>query len=112
MSSTGLKGDTIAFFTEHGNRILAIGTVLVAGALLLGLLGFGNVLGGVFFLGYGLVWLAVVGFVLWMLYRLVLALERVADAQERIASAQFQAGVAEHTGTGGSESEDGGDDDK
>jgi hypothetical protein len=45
------------------------------------------VLGGLLFVGYGVVWLVVVAFVIWLFYRLVVAVERIAAAQERIASA-------------------------
>ncbi|MFW5939747.1 MAG: hypothetical protein ACOCSD_06645 [Halolamina sp.] len=67
-------------------------TVVGVGALILVLLL--AVLGGpgaVGFLGvvvYGVVWLAVVGFALWLLYRLVVAVERIAHAQQRIAAAE------------------------
>ena len=105
MSSSNLKGDAIAVFTEHRNLILAILATLVVGALLLGLLGFGNVLGGIFFLFYGALWLAVVALVLWLLYRLVVAVERIAGAQERIASAQFQPEIEESTSTESGETE-------
>jgi uncharacterized membrane protein len=106
MSSTNVTGDAIAVFTEHRNRILAIVAALVVGTLLLGLLGFGNVLGGLFVLVYGVVWLVVVAFVLWLLYRLVVAIERIAGAQERIASAQFQAEIEESTKPASAETEE------
>lgn len=105
MSSTNVKGDAIAVFTEHRNLILAIVAALVVGALLFGLLGFGNVLGGLFFLVYGVVWIVVVAFVLWLFYRLVVAVERIAGAQERIASAQFQAELGESASNESAENE-------
>lgn len=106
MSSTKLKGDAIAVFTEHRNLILTIVAALVVGALLLGLFGFGNVLGGVFFLVYGVVWVVVSAFVLWLFYRFVVAVERIAGAQERIASAQFQTGLDESTSNESADSEE------
>jgi uncharacterized membrane protein len=88
MSSSNLKGDALAVFTEHRNLILAIVVALVAGALLLGLLGFGNVLSGIFFVVYGVVWIVLGSIVLWLFYRFVVGVERIASAQERIASAR------------------------
>ncbi|MEF8802516.1 MAG: hypothetical protein V5A56_16055 [Halolamina sp.] len=88
MSSSNLKGDALAVFTEHRNRILAIVVALVAGTLLLGLLGFGSVLSGIFFVVYGVVWIALAAIVLWLFYRFVVGVERIASAQERIASSR------------------------
>lgn len=96
MSSADLKGDAIAVFTEYRNSILAAVGAAVVLFLLFVLFG-SRLVGGLLFLGYGLVWLVVVCFVLWMLYRLVVAVERIAGAQERIASAQFQAELAGET---------------
>lgn len=72
-----------------GNRKLLV--VVGAGALIIvlivGLLGFGGAAGLVGFLVYSIVSLAVTAFVLWLLYRFVVAVERIADAQERRAQA-------------------------
>ena len=79
-SSTGLSG-------YRGLLLAAAGVLMVL--LLMGLLGFGNLGGAVGLLGflvYGVVWLAVLLFVLWLFYRLVVAVERIASAQERIAA--------------------------
>jgi hypothetical protein len=80
-SSTGLLS---------GNRkpLIAAGVVVLALVLLLGLLGFGGVVGVLGFVVYAAVWLAVAAFVLWLFYRLVVAVERIAHAQQRIAAAE------------------------
>lgn len=71
-----------------GNRKLLV-AVAVGGLLfmlLLALLGIGGVGGAAGFIGflvYSLGSLAVVAFMLWLFYRLVVAVERIADAQER-----------------------------
>lgn len=82
-SSTGLSG-------YRGLLLAAAAGVLIL-LLLMGLLGFGSLGGAVGLLGflvYGAVWLAVLLFVLWLFYRLVVAVERIASAQERIAAAK------------------------
>lgn len=94
MSAADLKGDAIAVFSDHRDLILGLAGAAVVLLLLFAVLG-GRLLGGMMFVGYNLLWLAVVAFVLWMLYRLVIAVERIAGAQERIASAQFQAELDE-----------------
>lgn len=73
-----------------GNRglLIAVAAGVVIFALLLGLLGWGGAVGFISFTVYTAVWLAVTAFVLWMLYRLVVAVERIANAQQRIADAQ------------------------
>lgn len=86
-SSTGLSGNR--------GLLLAVAAGVLIVLLLLGLLGFGNLGGAVGFLGflvYGVIWLAVLAFVLWLFYRLVVAAERIAGAQERIAAAQNDPG--------------------
>ena len=88
MSSNDLKGDAVAVFAEHRDTIVAAGAIgIVILFLLLFFGGFGAV-GGLLFLGYALVWMAVLAFVLWLFYRLVTAVERIAAAQERLASAR------------------------
>lgn len=103
MSSADLKGDAIAVFTEYRNPILGLAGAAVVFLLLSALFG-GRVLGGVMFVGYSLLWLAVVAFVLWLFYRLVVAAERIASAQERLASAETFPGPAPPAG----ETDDGG----
>jgi len=103
--SAELKDDAVAVFMEYRNAVTALVGAAVLLVLLSGVLG-GRLFGGLLFLGYGLVWLIVAGFVLWMLYRLVVAVERIAGAQERIASVQFQAELEEPTGTTGDENDD------
>lgn len=93
MPSDDLKGDAVAVFTEHRDTILAVGGAAVLLLFLLLLFGGLNAVGGIFFLGYALVWLAVLGFVLWLFYRLVTAVERIAAAQERLASARVHESV-------------------
>ncbi len=80
-SSTG-------FLAENRNLLLAVAAGVVIFIVLLGLLGFGGAIGFVGFAAYSIVWLAVIAFVLWLLYRLVVAVERIAHAQQRIAAAQ------------------------
>ena len=87
MPSNDLKGDVMAMFTEHRETIITAGAVGLVVLLLLALFGGVNVIGGLLFVGYAAVWVAVVLFVLWLFYRLVTAVERIAAAQERIASA-------------------------
>lgn len=91
--------------SENRELLLAVAAGAVIFLLLLGLLGFGGVGGVVGFFGfvvYGVVWLAVAAFVLWMLYRLVVAVERIAHAQQRIAAAQNPPnGVGSDTDDGG-----------
>lgn len=90
-----------------GNRELLV-AVAVGGLvflLLLGMLGFGGAVGAVGFGIYVVVWLAVGLFVLWLLYRFVVAVERIAHAQQRIAAAQNPpsgARVADGDDAGGS----------
>lgn len=95
MSSADLKGDAIAVFTDYRELILGLVGAAVVLVVLFVLFG-GRVLGGLMFIGYTLLWLAVVAFVLWMFYRLVIAVERIAGAQERIASVQFKAELEEN----------------
>lgn len=94
-SSAGTLSETSGLFVA-----VAAGAILFL--LLLGLLGFGGMGHAVGFLGflvYGAVWLAVLAFVLWLFYRLVVAVERIADAHERVARAQ-QRSAAESASTG------------
>jgi hypothetical protein len=82
-SSTGLSGN-------RGLLLAAAAGVLIV-LLLVGLRGFGGIghaVGVLGFVVYGVIWLAVLAFVLWLCYRLVVAVERIAGAQERIAAAQ------------------------
>ena len=88
MPSNDLQSDAVAVFAEHGKTILTVGVVAVLLLVVLGLFGRGNVVGGLFFLGYAVVWLVVLAFVLWLFYRLVTAVERIAAAQERLASSR------------------------
>lgn len=86
MSSNDLKGDAMAVFTEHRDTIVAAAALgIVVLFLLLFFGGFGAI-GGVLFLADALVWLTVLAVVLWLFYRLVTAVERIAAAQERLAS--------------------------
>jgi hypothetical protein len=93
MPSDDLKGDALAVFAEHGKTILTAGAIGIVLLLVLVLLGGIDVVGGLFFLGYAVVWLAVLAFVLWLFYRLVTAVERIAAAQERMASARDHGAV-------------------
>ncbi|MFB6221187.1 MAG: hypothetical protein ABEH90_07085 [Halolamina sp.] len=86
MPSTDPKADAIAVFNEHRNALIA-GAALLVLLLLLNRVGGHGVLGGLVFALYGLVWILVTAFVLWLFYRLVVAVERIASAQERIADA-------------------------
>ena len=89
--------------SKNSGLLVVVAAGVVVFLLLLGLLGFGGIGGAVGFLGflvYGIVWLAVVGFVLWLFYRLVVAVERIADAHERVARAQ-QRSATGRPGTGG-----------
>lgn len=70
-----------------GNESLVLGGLigLVLLALLVGVvLGFGNVVGIGFFLVSSVLYLAVIAVFLWLLYRIAVGVERIADAQERI----------------------------
>ena len=80
-SSTG-------FLSENRTLLLAVAAGAVIFLVLLGLLGFGGAIGAVGFVVYTAVWLAVAVFVLWLFYRLVVAVERIAHAQQPIAAAQ------------------------
>jgi fatty acid desaturase len=87
VSATDLRSDALAMYAEYREAILA---VAAGGAVLLFLtviFGGRGLLGGLLFVGYGMVWLVVVAFVIWLFYRLVVAAERIAGAQERLASA-------------------------
>ncbi len=106
MSASDLQDDVLEAVTDHRHLILSILSVLVAAALLFALFGGGRVLGGLFVALYGVLWIAVVAFVLWLFYRLVVAAERIASAQERLASAETFPGPAPSAG----ESDDGGAD--
>jgi hypothetical protein len=88
MSSTDLKGDAIGFFADNQRSILAVVGAAIVLLLLLTLFGGLRVLGSIFFVGYGVVWLTVIGVVIWLFYRLVVAAERIATAQERMANAR------------------------
>lgn len=88
MPSNDIQGDILAVFAENGTTILAAVVVGVLLVLALALFGGINVVGGLFFLGYALLWLTVLAVVLWLFYRLVTAVERIAAAQERLASAR------------------------
>lgn len=88
MSSSDLQGDAIGFFADNQRSILAVVGAAFVLLLLMTLLGGPGVLGSILFVGYGVVWLAVVGFVIWLFYRLVVAAERIATAQERMANAR------------------------
>jgi type IV secretory pathway VirB3-like protein len=85
MSSNDLKGDAMAVFTEHRDTIVAAAALGIVVLFLVLLGGFGAI-GGVLFLADALVWLTVLAVVLWLFYRLVTAVERIAAAQERLAS--------------------------
>lgn len=99
-SSTG-------FLSENRTLPLAVAAGTVIFLVLLGLLGFGGAIGAVGVVVYTAVWLAVVAFVLWLFYRLVVAVERIAHAQQRIAAVQNPPGGSATTtaATGGSESD-------
>lgn len=71
-----------------GNEQLLVGVGFVVVALLAVVLGFGGIFGVVAALLYFGVTLAIAAFVLWLLYRFVVAAERIADAQQRIARQQ------------------------
>lgn len=73
---------------DNQELLIPVGAGVVIFAVLLGLLGFGGLVGSIAFLVYGAVWLGVIAFVLWLFYRLVTAAERIASAQERIARAR------------------------
>lgn len=88
MSSSDLKDDAMAVFTAHRDTIVAAGAVGIVLVFLLLFFGGFPVVGGLFFLGYALVWVTVLAVVLWLFYRLVTAVERIAAAQERLASSQ------------------------
>ena len=75
-------------FSGNRDLLIAVAAGVVIFALLLGLLGWGGAVGFISFTVYTALWLAVTAFVLWMLYRLVVAVERIAHAQQRIAAAQ------------------------
>ena len=88
-------------FSENRGLLLAVAAGVVIFALLLGLLGWGGAVGFISFTVYTALWLAVTAFVLWLLYRLVVAVERIAHAQQRIAAAQNPpSGAGTETGDG------------
>ncbi|NHX36875.1 MULTISPECIES: hypothetical protein [Halolamina] len=103
-SSTG-------FLSENRELLVAVAAGAVIFLILLGLLGFGGAVGFVGFAAYTVLWLAVAAFVLWLFYRLVVAVERIAHAQQRIAAAQNPPGGSAATDTvdvtDGSDSETG-----
>jgi CBS domain containing-hemolysin-like protein len=73
------------------NTLGKAGGVLVAlllFAVLAVLLGLGDVFGLVFFLLYAAVALGLAAVVLWLLWRFVVAAERIADAQQRMAGGE------------------------
>ncbi|GAB7012077.1 hypothetical protein [Halolamina salina] len=74
--------------SENSGLLITAGVVVLAVLLLAGLFGFGGAVGALGFLLYTVVWLAVAAFVLWLFYRLVVAVERIAHAQQRIAAAE------------------------
>ncbi|GAB7094787.1 hypothetical protein JCM30237_19400 [Halolamina litorea] len=80
-SSTGL-------FSGNRNLLIAGAVSAVLFVLLLALLGWGGAVGFISFTVYTVIWLAITAFVLWLFYRLVVAVERIAHAQQRIAAAQ------------------------
>jgi len=80
-SSTGL-------LSGNSGLLIAAGVGVLALVLLLGVFGFGGAVGLLGFVVYTAVWLAVAAFVLWLFYRLVVAVERIAHAQQRIAAAE------------------------
>lgn len=89
---TGSSGDDGLL---DGNRSVVLGGAL--GLLLLlvvgVLLGPGRMMGGIFFVVSMLLYLVVVGLVLWLLYRIAIGVERIAAAQERmVRSTEIRAG--------------------
>ncbi|WP_053949061.1 hypothetical protein [Halolamina sediminis] len=103
-SSTGLLS---------GNRELLItaGVSVLALVLLLGVFGFGGVVGIFGFVVYTAVWLALAAFVLWLFYRLVVAVERIAHAQQRIAAAKNPPSGSQVTAENGTDGDDTGETD-
>ena len=100
-SSTGV-------LSENRSLLLAVGAGVLL-LLLLVLLGVSGAAGVVGFLGfavYAVVWLAIVAFVLWLFYRLVVAVERIAHAQQRIAAAQNPPGGSTATRTAAESTEE------
>lgn len=73
---------------ENRTVLIAAGVGVLLFLLIAGLMGFGGAVGVVGFAVYAAVWLAVAAFVLWLLYRFVVAVEEIASAQQRIAAAQ------------------------
>ena len=94
--------------SENRELLVAVAVGGLVFLLLLGLLGFGGAVGVVGFGIYVVVWLAVGLFVLWLLYRFVVAVERIAHAQQRIAAAQNPPnGTRVAAGNGGDNDTDG-----
>lgn len=75
--------------------LVAIGVGAVLVVVLAVVLGFGSLFGVLAALLYFGVMLAIAGFVLWLLYRFVVAAERIADAQQRIARQQERPSTSE-----------------
>lgn len=73
----------------------AVGVFLLL-ILLAAVFGFGGVFGAVFFILYAAVVIAVTAFVLWMLYRIAVGVERIADAQERMVRTNEIRARSEH----------------
>lgn len=83
MSST--RADVSARLSGNEQLIVAVVVGVVLFGILAIFLGFGGVLGLLFVLLSWLVGLAITALVIWLFYRLVVAVEGIADAQKRIA---------------------------